>query len=125
MGAALGPLNLIGILGSFKYMSLPSKEVTPEIVLKVISSMGLPTATPEVAKKISDVIRNDDTETVAQWLGTPEKFQKLRKMLKREDPNSVVRCPHCNELIALTVDMDDIPTAKIEAESRIFAASDG
>lgn len=114
-GPAGGQINLLGLIGSFQYMNLPSKDVTPAIVLKVITAMGLPAASPEVAEKIANVIRKDDTETVASWLGQPEKFAKLRKMLKKEDPNSVIRCPHCNELIAMTVDMDGIPPPQ-EAE---------
>jgi len=98
--------NPLGLLGALQYMSTPAKEVTPEIVSRVIGMIGIRTPSPELVERIATAIRTEDTETVASWLGTQSNFDKLRKMLKQEDPNSVIRCPHCNELIAMSVDVD-------------------
>lgn len=90
-------------LGLLKYATLTSGQLTAPIVAEIAQGLGINAdVTDETMESITSILKSGDVNTLADLLGSPTIFPKIKDLLiasaAPEDDNLII-CPHCQEYI--------------------------
>lgn len=90
-------------LGLLKYATLTSEQLTAPIVMEIAQGLGINAdVTDETMESITSILQSGDINTLADLLGSPTIFPKIKDLLiasaSAEDDNLII-CPHCQEYI--------------------------
>lgn len=90
-------------LSLLKYATLKSSELTAPIVMEIAKGLGIDAeVTDETMASLSNILKIENIESLADLLGSPTVFPKIQKLLmdsvQAVDDNLII-CPHCHEYI--------------------------
>jgi len=86
-----------------KFANLTSKDITPAVITEIASVFDYELSDSTISK-MAELIKLDDGDTLADWIGSPTNLGRLKALLSPEDSEdgpTVVLCPHCQQAFAL------------------------
>jgi len=92
------------LIGLMKYASLSLDQLTPKILQDVISAFGYERQVDEkLFHDVTDTLRNDDVDKLADIIQRPDIFNKVIPLLKapEQEGMDMIICPHCNGFVSL------------------------
>lgn len=94
----LSPAQLLSLA---KLGPLKIADLTAEHILDVGKTMGI-TMSPEIVREVAQLLKQDDADTLADWIGRPDNLQRLRDTVSPPSAGpEVVKCPHCSKVFCL------------------------